>query len=105
MYHFSEHYHALVENGAVALARSVDELVSMTMDALENPDRRAAAMRQTLRQKAAYNDGTSAQRFVDVVETVARSATERQTSRELAASLARESPMAPAPVPHAVAAE
>ena len=63
MYHTSEHYRAIVENGAVALARSMDELLALTMDALDHPERRHVAMRKTLEQKAAYCDGTSARRF------------------------------------------
>jgi hypothetical protein len=71
MYHFSEHYHALVDNDAVALARSVDDLVAKTIEALNNPEQRRAAMRKTLRQKSAYCDGTSARRFVDVITRIA----------------------------------
>ena len=67
MYHTSEHYRAIVDNGAVALARNMDELLTQTMDALEHPDRRQQAMRKTLEQKAAYCDGTSARHFVQAL--------------------------------------
>jgi hypothetical protein len=70
MYHFSEHYHALVDNGAVELVRSVDELVAATIDALDHGSRRREAMQRTLEQKAAYSDGTSAQRFVEIVSRI-----------------------------------
>jgi hypothetical protein len=70
MYHFSEHYHALVDNGAVDLARSVDDLVSFTIGALEHGAQRRPAMQRTLEQKAAYSDGTSAQRFADVINFI-----------------------------------
>jgi hypothetical protein len=70
MFHFSEHYHAIVENGSVGLARNVDELVQFTIDALENPSRRKKAMQKTLNQKAAYCDGSSAHRLFDVVTTI-----------------------------------
>ena len=69
MYHTSEHYRAIVENGAVALARSMDELLALTMDALEHPDRRHVAMHRTLEQKAAFCDGTSGRRFVEVLSS------------------------------------
>jgi hypothetical protein len=67
MYHTSEHYRAIVDNGSVALAKSMDELIAQTMDALEHPGRRTEAMRKTLEQKAAYCDGTSARRFVEAL--------------------------------------
>jgi hypothetical protein len=67
MYHTSEHYRAIVDNGGVALARSMDELLAHTTDALEHPGRRTKAMRKTLEQKAAYCDGTSARRFVEAL--------------------------------------
>jgi hypothetical protein len=68
MYHTSDHYRAIMDNGAVDFARSVDELVSLTVRALEQPDRHKAAMQKTLAQKAAYCDGSAALRFVQVVE-------------------------------------
>lgn len=71
MYHTSEHYSAIVDNGAVALARNMDELLAETMDALEHPERRRAAMRKTLEQKAAYCDGTSARHFVEALAETA----------------------------------
>jgi alkylhydroperoxidase/carboxymuconolactone decarboxylase family protein YurZ len=71
MYHTSEHYRAIVDNGAVALARNMDELLAQTIDALEHPDRRQQAMRETLEQKAAYCDGTSARHFVEALIEVA----------------------------------
>jgi hypothetical protein len=67
MYHTSEHYRAIVDNGGVALARNIDELLAQTIDALEHPDHRQKAMRKTLEQKAAYCDGTSARRFVEAL--------------------------------------
>jgi hypothetical protein len=67
MYHTSEHYRAIVDNGSVALAKSMDELIAETMDALEHFGRRTKAMRKTLEQKAAYCDGTSALRFVEAL--------------------------------------
>jgi CDP-Glycerol:Poly(glycerophosphate) glycerophosphotransferase len=67
MVHFSEHYHAIVENGAVDFARSVDQLVNFTIEALQNPRRNKEAMRKTLAQKAMYCDGTSGRRFFEVV--------------------------------------
>ena len=71
MYHFSEHYHAIVENGSVDLARSVGELVGYTISALDEPDRHKKEMHQTLTQKAAYCDGTSGRRFFEVIEGIA----------------------------------
>jgi hypothetical protein len=70
MIHFSEHYHAIVENGSVDFARNVDELVTFTIDALKNPDRNKEAMHKTLTQKAAYCDGTAGRRFFEVVENI-----------------------------------
>jgi hypothetical protein len=71
MYHSSDHYRAIVDNGAVGLARSMDELLAQTIDALAHPNRRQKAMQETLKQKAAYCDGTSARHFVRVLsETV-----------------------------------
>jgi hypothetical protein len=70
MYHFSEHYHAIVDNGSVDLARSLDELVGFTIKALNQPNRHKEAMQKTLEQKAAYCDGTSARRFFEVVEGI-----------------------------------
>ena len=69
-YHFSEHYHAIVDNGSVDLARSVDELVAFTIEALKSPNRNKEAMHKTLTQKAAYCDGTSGRRFFEVVESI-----------------------------------
>jgi hypothetical protein len=70
MYHASDHYRAIVENGAVDLARSMEELIDSTVQALEHGNSRAAAMQKTLEQKAAYADGTSARRFVEAVQGV-----------------------------------
>ena len=67
MYHTSEHYRAIVDNGGVALARNMDELLAQTIDALEHPAQRQKAMRKTLEQKAAYCDGTSARHFVEAL--------------------------------------
>jgi hypothetical protein len=85
MFHFSEHYHALIDNGSVDLARSVDELVGYTLDALENPNRHKEAMHKTLAQKAAYCDGTSGRRFFEVVAGIVD---------------ARESTVGPGPTSH-----
>ena len=68
MFHTSDHYKALVDNGAVTLAHNIDELVAQTLDAVENGTRRQAEMRRTLEQKSTYCDGTSAQRLFEVVE-------------------------------------
>ena len=68
--HFSEHYHAIVDNGSVDLARSVDQLVAFTIEALKSPNRNKEAMHKTLTQKAAYCDGTSGRRFFEVVESI-----------------------------------
>ena len=73
MYHTSEHYRAIVDNGSVALAKSMDELIAETILALEHPRRRVGAMRKTLEQKAAYCDGTSAQRFVEALSNAIES--------------------------------
>ena len=70
MYHTSDHYRALVDNGAVDIVRSMDELVAQTIEALTHGNRRKEAMQRTLEQKAAYCNGGSAQRFVEVVESV-----------------------------------
>jgi hypothetical protein len=67
MFHTSDHYKALVENGAVTLAHNIDELVALTIDAVEHGTRRQTEMRRTLEQKSAHCDGTSAQRLFDVV--------------------------------------
>jgi hypothetical protein len=82
MYHFSEHYHAIVENGSVDLARSVDELVDFTTKVLKNPNRHRQAMQKTLEQKAAYCDGTSARRFFEVVECIVDAREPRQAVTE-----------------------
>jgi hypothetical protein len=99
MYHYSEHYHALVDNGAVELVHSVDELVTATIDALENGSRRKDAMQRTLEQKAAYSDGTSAERFLEVVSGILQ-ARSQQPERP-----ARPVPFMPARYPAAEAAE
>ena len=70
MIHFSEHYHAIVDNGSVDLARSVDQLVTFTIEALKKPNRKKEAMHKTLTQKAAYCDGTSGRRFFEVVDSI-----------------------------------
>ena len=70
MIHFSEHYHAIVENGSVDFARSVDQLVGFTVEALKSPNRNKEAMHKTLTQKAAYCDGTSGRRFFEVVVSI-----------------------------------
>jgi hypothetical protein len=70
MYHTSQHYRALVDNGALDIARSLDELVRLTLRAIEHGTDRQFAMRRTLEQKAAYCDGTSGRRFAEVVESI-----------------------------------
>jgi hypothetical protein len=92
MYHFSEHYRAIVENGSVELARSVDELVEFTRQALESGPCRAAAMRKTLEEKAAFCDGSAARRFFEVVEEVI-------ASREQVAEAVTGLPAAARPMP------
>ena len=74
MYHTSEHYRALVENGAVGVARTMDDLVAQTVQALEHGNPRAEAMQRTLAQKVAYHGGVSSARFVEVVQTVVTAA-------------------------------
>jgi hypothetical protein len=70
MYHTSDHYRAIVDNGAVDLARSMEQLVEFTAEALDHGNRRTPAMQKTLEQKVAYCDGTSARRFVQVIEGI-----------------------------------
>ncbi len=82
MYHFSEHYHAIVDNGSVDLARSVDELLDFTINALKDPNRHTEAMHKTLEQKAAYCDGTSARRFFEAVESIVDGREPRQLATE-----------------------
>jgi CDP-glycerol:poly(glycerophosphate) glycerophosphotransferase len=102
MYHTSDHYRAIVDNGAVDLARSMEELIDSTIRALEQGNGRAAAMQRTLEQKAAYCDGTSARRFVETVEGIL----EPEEVRRLASD---RQPMAREPdasaLPHATPAE
>lgn len=69
MFHTSDHYRAILENGAVDLARSIDELVAMTVKALENGHERKAAMQATLELKAAYC-GASARRFLEFIDGI-----------------------------------
>ena len=38
MYHTSEHYRAIVDNDSVALAKSMDDLIAQTIDALDRPE-------------------------------------------------------------------
>jgi hypothetical protein len=99
MYHYSEHYHALVDNGAVELVHSVDELVAATIDALAHGARRKEAMQRTLEQKAAYSDGTSAQRFLEVVTGIVDSRLQPRESPSITV------PSMPARYPAAEAAE
>jgi len=70
MYHTSDHYRAIVDNGAVDLARSMEQLIEFTVKALEHGATRKEGMEKTLRQKAAYCDGTASQRFVQVVDEI-----------------------------------
>jgi hypothetical protein len=89
MYHTSDHYRAIVDNGAVDLARSLEQLVEFTVQALEHGPLHKEAMEKTLRQKAAYCDGTSARRFVEVIETILEPETGRQEiERPVAATAA-----------------
>jgi CDP-glycerol glycerophosphotransferase (TagB/SpsB family) len=76
MYHTSEHYHALVDNGAVDLAHSVEDLVALTSKAIEHGATRKEAMQLTLAQKAAYCDGTASRRFVEVIDKIVQRAKE-----------------------------
>lgn len=71
MYHASDHYRALVENGAVDIVRSMDALIASTIEALRDGTSRQEAMRKTLDQKAAHCDGTAARRFCEAVEHAA----------------------------------
>jgi hypothetical protein len=82
MYHTSEHYHALVDNGAVDLAHSVEDLLALTAKAVEHGATRKEAMRLTLAQKAAYCDGTASKRFVEVIDKIVQSAKENLAVRE-----------------------
>jgi hypothetical protein len=103
MYHTSDHYRAIVDNDAVALARSMDDLVEHTIDAIENGTRRKAAMQKTLAQKAAYCDGTSAQRFVEVVTSILEP---EKIPQQVRAAIPRgHEPADMSPVPHATPAE
>lgn len=70
MYHTSEHYRALIDNGAVEVARNLDELVAMTRDVLEGTTDRREAMTKTLLQKAGFHDGASAGRLSDLMVTI-----------------------------------
>jgi len=95
MYHFSEHYHAIVDNGSVDLARSVDELVDFTIKALKDPNRHREAMQKTLEQKAAYCDGTSARRFFEVAESIVDGRGWRQLAAEPVKHQATTAPASP----------
>jgi hypothetical protein len=95
MYHFSEHYHAIVDNGSVDLARSVDELVDFTIKALKDPNRHREAMQKTLEQKAAYCDGTSARRFFEVAESIVDGRGWRQLATEPVKHQATTAPASP----------
>jgi CDP-Glycerol:Poly(glycerophosphate) glycerophosphotransferase len=74
MYHTSEHYHALVDNGAVDLAHSIEDLLSLTAKALADGATRREAMQLTLALKAAHCDGSAAIRFVEVVDQIVQPA-------------------------------
>ena len=82
MYHTSEHYHALVDNGAVDMAYSVEDLVAMTAKALEQGATRKEAMQLTLALKAAYCDGTASKRFVEVIDEIVQPAKEKMAVRD-----------------------
>jgi CDP-glycerol:poly(glycerophosphate) glycerophosphotransferase len=98
MYHTSDHYRAIVDNGAVDLARSMEELVTFAIQALEHGNRRAAAMQRTLEQKAAYCDGTSARRFVDVVESILM-------PERISVGIPSRTALEISPIPHSTPAE
>jgi hypothetical protein len=70
MYHSSVHYRALVENDAVAIARSMGELINHTLEALDKRILRQAKMKRVLRLKVAYNEGNSSERFSEVVSDI-----------------------------------
>lgn len=93
MYHFSEHYHAIVDNGAVDLARNVNQLVDFTIEALNNPNHNKQAMQKTLEQKAAYCDGSSGRHFFEVVEGIVEAGRRLETQ----APVPRRNMAAPAP--------
>jgi hypothetical protein len=102
MYHTSDHYRAIVDNGAVDLARNMEQLVDFTVQAIEHGSRRKAAMQKTLEQKAACCDGTSARRFVEVVEGILEPGKMRQ---DLPARTANGGQPEILPAPHAIPAE
>jgi hypothetical protein len=104
MYHTSDHYRAIIDNGAVDLPRSMDQLVECTINALEHGNQRLAGMRKTLAQKAAYCDGTSARRFVEAVEGILQPAHQAHSVR-LAPSDSGMIVDSATPTPHATAAE
>ena len=54
-----------------AIARSMDDLVTLTVQALEQGNLREAAMQRTLAQKVDYRGGAASDRFADVVERLA----------------------------------
>jgi hypothetical protein len=91
MYHSSEHYRALLENEAVDVARSMDELVTFTISALQFGSRRNQAMQRTLAQKVAYSDGMSARRFADVIESLVDQEQTRPRSLDAAYGIAQPS--------------
>src|SRR3990172_9698421 len=70
MYHTSVHYRALVENGAVAIARSMEELINYTLESLNKRTLRQDEMKRALRLKVAYHEGNSAERFFEVVSDI-----------------------------------
>jgi hypothetical protein len=70
MYHSSDHYKALVDNQSLIVARSEEELIAATRASLDEGSIRSVAMQTVLRQKAAYCDGSSAKRFVEVVDSI-----------------------------------
>jgi hypothetical protein len=82
MYHTSEHYHALVDNGAVDMAHSVEDLVALTSKALEQGATRKEAMQLTLALKAAHCDGTAAMRFVEVIDQILQPAKENMAAMD-----------------------
>ena len=67
MYHRSTHYRALIEENSVAIAKSMKELVELTIDALKNKTKRLENMNKVLKQKVTYCEGDSAKRFCKVI--------------------------------------
>ncbi|WJW76710.1 hypothetical protein QVG61_06390 [Thiohalobacter sp. IOR34] len=67
MYHSSDHYKALVDEGAVLVAHSKEELINATKESLKHGATRKEAMQKVLSQKVSYCDGSSSERFSQVI--------------------------------------